>query len=154
VQVLGPGGRRVIPFEDFPAGYLTPSIDADEIVTALQIPLWPAGHKAAFVEFARRHGDFAIASAAVLLEIEATNIVRASVVVGGVAIAPIRMEAIESAIAGHRPDLELFAQACEACHSIEALSDVHASADYRRHIGSVMVRRALERASGLAAAVH
>ena len=60
VTVAGPDGIREIAFADFPAGYLTPAIELNEIVTAIRIPLWPAGHKAAFVEFSRRHGDFAI----------------------------------------------------------------------------------------------
>src|ERR1700694_4538615 len=54
VVVAGPKGSREIAFADFPAGYLTPSIELNEIVTALRIPLWASGHKAAFVEFARR----------------------------------------------------------------------------------------------------
>ena len=68
VVVAGPNGTREIAFADFPAGYLTPAIELNEIVTAVRIPLWPAGHKAAFVEFSRRHGDFAIVSAAALLD--------------------------------------------------------------------------------------
>jgi len=60
IVVAGPNGEREIAFADFPAGYLTPAIDLNEIVTAIRIPVWPAGHKSAFVEFARRHGDFAV----------------------------------------------------------------------------------------------
>ena len=68
--VQGKNGTREIAFADFPAGYLTPAIEPNEIVTAVRFPLWPAGHQAAFVEFARRHGDFAIVSAAALLQID------------------------------------------------------------------------------------
>ena len=67
VTVAGPNGTREFAFADFPAGYLTPAIELNEIVTAIRFPLWPAGHKAAFIEFSRRHGDFAIVSAAALL---------------------------------------------------------------------------------------
>ena len=90
VTVAGPNGIREIAFADFPAGYLTPAIELNEIVTSIRIPLWPAGHKAAFVEFSRRHGDFAIVSAAALLQIDGGKITRASVTVGGVAVAPVR----------------------------------------------------------------
>ena len=86
VTVAGPNGTRQIAFKDFPAGYLTPAIELNEIVTAIHVPLWPAGHKAAFVEFSRRHGDFAIVSAAALLQIDGGKIARASVTVGGVAV--------------------------------------------------------------------
>src|SRR3982751_5396608 len=91
VTVAGPNGTREIAFADFPAGYLTPAIELNEIVTEVRIPLWPAGHKSAFIEFARRHGDFAIVSAAAMLQIEGGKISRASVAVGGVAAAPVQV---------------------------------------------------------------
>ena len=97
VMVAGPNGTREIAFKDFPAGYLTPAIELNEIVTAVRIPLWPAGHKAAFIEFSRRHGDFAIVSAAALLEIDGGKIARASLTIGGVAVAPVRAAEVEKA---------------------------------------------------------
>src|SRR5205809_2031677 len=106
VMVAGPNGTRKIAFADFPAGYLTPAIELNEIVTAIHIPLWPAGHKAAFIEFSRRHGDFAIVSAAALLQIDNGKISRASVTVGGVAVAPVRAGDIENAITGQAPTSE------------------------------------------------
>jgi aerobic carbon-monoxide dehydrogenase medium subunit len=150
VIVAGPNGTREIAFKDFPAGYLTPAIELSEIVTAVRIPLWPAGHAAAFIEFSRRHGDFAIVSAAALLVIDGAKIVRASVTLGGVAVAPVRATDVEQAIIGQAPSSVLFAKACECCRSIEALSDIHASADYRQHLAAVLSRRALEKAAGLA----
>jgi carbon-monoxide dehydrogenase medium subunit len=150
VVVAGPKGTREIAFADFPAGYLTPSIELNEIVTAVRMPLWAAGHKAAFVEFARRHGDFAIVSAAALLEIGGGKITRASVTIGGVAVAPVRARDVEQAIVGKAPAPDLFAQACESCRKIEAIEDIHAPASYRQHLAAVLSRRALEKAAGLA----
>ena len=150
VVAAGPNGTREIAFADFPAGYLTPAIELNEIVTSIRIPLWPAGHKAAFIEFSRRHGDFAIVSAAALLQIEGGKISRASVTVGGVAVAPVRATEVEQAITGQAPTSELFAKACESCRSFEAMADIHASADYRQHLAAVLSRRALEKAAGLA----
>jgi carbon-monoxide dehydrogenase medium subunit len=150
VTVAGANGTREIAFKDFPAGYLTPAIELNEIVTAVRFPLWPAGHKAAFVEFSRRHGDFAIVSAAALLDIQGGRIARASVTVGGVAVAPVRAGDVEKAIVGQAPSSDLFRTACEWCRSIEALADIHASADYRAHLAAVLSRRALEKAAGLA----
>src|SRR5215475_5100327 len=84
VTVQGPNGTREIKFADFPAGYLTPAIELNELVTAARFPLWPEGHGYAFVEFSRRHGDFAIVSAAALLAEDASGrITRASVTLGG-----------------------------------------------------------------------
>ena len=129
---------------------MTPAIEPNEIVTAMRFPLWPAGHKAALVEFSRRHGDFAIVSAAALLQIDGGKVSRASVTVGGGAVAPVRAAEVEQAITGQAPTSELFAKACESCRSFEALADIHASADYRQHLAAVLSRRALEKAAGIA----
>jgi carbon-monoxide dehydrogenase medium subunit len=150
ITVAGPNGTREIAFAEFPAGYLTPAIELNEIVTAIRIPLWPAGHKAAFIEFSRRHGDFAIVSAAALLQIEGGKISRASVTLGGVAVGPVRATEVEQAITGQAPSSELFAKVCESCRSVEALADIHASTEYRQHLAAVLSRRALEKAAGLA----
>ena len=100
VVVAGPNGQREIAFADFPVAFMTPSIELNEMVIALRLPLWAAGHKAAFIEFSRRHGDFAIVSAAALLEINGGKISRASVTIGGVAVAPVRAREVEQAITG------------------------------------------------------
>ena len=149
VVVVGPDGQREIAFKDFPVAFMTPAIELNEIVTAVRFPLWPAGHKSAFVEFSRRHGDFAVVSAAVLLTIEGAKISRASVTIGGIGVAPVRAHDVEQAIAGQAPSAKLFQTACESCRAIEATEDIHASASYRQHLATVLSRRALERACGL-----
>ena len=62
----------------------------------------------------------------------------------------MRATDVEQAITGQAPSSELFARACEWCRSIDALADIHASADYRQHLAAVLSRRALEKAAGLA----
>jgi carbon-monoxide dehydrogenase medium subunit len=151
VAVAGPGGGRVIKFPDFPAGYMTPAIAPNEIVTAVRFPLWSPGHGAAFVEFARRHGDFAIVAAAAVLERDGTGrILRAAVTLGGIAAAPVRMTEVERAITGQAPHAELFRDACECCRKLDAIEDIHAPASYRQHLAAVLARRALEQAAGIA----
>src|SRR5262249_45800475 len=54
VTVAGPNGTRDIAFADFPVAYMTPAIEPQEVLTGVRIPVWPAGHGYAFVEFARR----------------------------------------------------------------------------------------------------
>src|SRR5262249_52407572 len=99
VLVAGPKGKREIKFSDFPVAYMTPAIEPNEILTALRIPLWTQEHGAAFVEFSRRHGDFAIVSAAALLERDGGGkIMRASVTIGGIGPAPVRVAELENAI--------------------------------------------------------
>ena len=147
VRVLGPNGEREIAFAEFPAGYMTPAIEEDELVTSVRIPCWPDGHGFGFVEFSRRHGDFAVASAAVLLEVGADGkIGRAVVTVGGVGATPVRVTELEETIIGQEGSEEMFRNACEICREIDALGDVYASTEYRQHLATVMARRALVKA--------
>jgi carbon-monoxide dehydrogenase medium subunit len=149
VTVVGPNGQREIAFAEFPAAYMSPSIEQNELVTAIRFPRWSPSHSYAFIEFSRRHGDFAITSAAVLIEADGGGkITRASVTLGGVGTAPIRAREVEQAIVGQQPSIELFREACESCRKFEALEDVHAPASYRQHLAAVLSRRALEKAHG------
>ena len=151
VLVTGPNGQREIKIADFPVAFMTPAIELNEIVTALRLPLWTQNHGAAFIEFSRRHGDFAIVSAAALLERDgAGKITRASITLGGVGVAPVRAKDVEQAIVGKPAAADLFRQACESCRKIEAIEDIHAPASYRQHLAVVLSRRALEQASGIA----
>ncbi len=147
IEVIGPNGRREIPFAEFPMGYMTPSIDLNEIVTRVTFPLWPreAGHS--FQEFARRHGDFAIVSAAAMLLVDAAGrITRAALALGGVGSTPMRMPDVEAALVGQPATPETFRAAAELCRKVEAVGDVYVSASYRQHLAVVMTRRALTQA--------
>jgi carbon-monoxide dehydrogenase medium subunit len=147
VTVAGPNGRREIAFADFPVAFMTPAIEPDELLTAVRFPVWPQGHGYAFIEFARRHGDFAIVSAAALLvEDGAGKIHRASVIIGGMGTVPIRARELEQALIGHAPDDKRLREACETCRKLEAIDDVHAPASYRQHLAAVLSRRVLEQA--------
>ncbi len=147
VTVAGPNGRRTIPFAEFPVAYMTPALELNEMLIAISFPQWAADHGYAFVEFSRRHGDFAITSAAALLEGDASGkISRASVTLGGMGTAPVRARELEQAIVGQVPAGDLFRDACESCRKFEALDDVHAPASYRQHLAAVLSRRALEKA--------
>ncbi len=147
VLVAGPGGQREIAFAEFPVAFMTPSIEPDELLTAVRFPIWPKGHGWAFIEFARRHGDFAIVSAgALLVEDAAGKIQRAAVVIGGMGMVPIRAVELERALIGQVPDDRLLREACESCRKLDAIEDVHAPASYRQHLASVLSRRALEQA--------
>jgi len=147
VTVAGPQGQREIPFAQFPLGYMTPAIEPNELVVGVRFPQWAARHGYAFVEFSRRHGDFAITSAAALVEGDGKGrITRASVTIGGMGTAPVRAREVEQAITGQVPANDLFRTACESCRKLEAIDDVHAPASYRQHLAAVLSRRALEKA--------
>lgn len=152
LEVRGPAGTRDLSIHDFPLGFMTPSLAAEEMLTAIRLSLPPAGHGAAFTEFARRHGDYAIVSAAALLVMEGGRVARASLTLGGVGAGPLRLRAAEAMLVGEAPSDALFRAAVATCSVIEAMGDPQAPAWYRRRLAAVLTRRALETAAGRAAA--
>ena len=147
IGVEGPKGGREIPFAQFPAGLMTPGLREGELVTSARFPLWRKGHGHAFVEFSRRHGDFAIVSAAALMEVDGSGgISRVSLTLGGIAPAPVRAAEAERMLQQERASESLFRAAGEACRKLEVMEDVHVSAAYRRQLAAVLARRALEKA--------
>ncbi len=140
-------GRREIRMADFPAGYMTPSLEADEMLLGLRLSPWTAGHGWAFEEYARRHGDFAIASSAVLLQLDAQGVVsRVSVTLGGVGAAPLRVPQAEAALLGTRAADADIEAAAACCAAVEASSDSYVPAWYRQHLARVLTRRTLAKA--------
>jgi len=152
VSVTGKTGARTIAFADFPVAYMTPAIEPDELLTGATFPCWPAGHGYAFVEFARRHGDFAIVSAAVLIEEDKDGKVkRASVTLGGMGPAPVRAGEVERALIGETISEQRLREICEPLRKLEAIEDIHAPASYRQQLATVLSRRALIKAHERAA---
>ena len=139
VDITGPGGPRSVAMAAFPLGYMTPSLAPEEMVVALRLPLPPPRHGYCFTEFSRRHGDFAIVSAAVILTAQHG----ASITLGGVGPVPLRLTAAEAALRGHPPGPALFAKAASFCDGIDAMEDALIPAWYRRRLAAVLVGRAL-----------
>ena len=147
IRVQGPNGERTIPFAEFALGFMTTALAPDEMLVSVTLPGWAPGHGAGFQEFGRRHGDFAIASAAALIEVGGDGkIARASLTVGGVGPVPVRIEEAEAGLVGEAGSDEVFAAAAEPCGALEALDDIHAPASYRQHLAKVLARRALAQA--------
>jgi CO/xanthine dehydrogenase FAD-binding subunit len=138
-------GKRSVAARDFYQGYLVTDIAADELLIEISVPLPPPGAGWCFTEVARRHGDFAIVATAILLGLDRDRRVNfARVALGGVGPAPTRVTAAEDVLVGQKPGDELYRRAGDAAaQAIDPPNDVHASASYRRHISSVLVRRAL-----------
>ena len=144
VHVTGSRERRDLAMVDFPRAYMTPAIDPDEMVVGVSVPLWPKDHGHAFLEFAPRHGDFAIVAVAVLLEIDDGGAIRhASLALGGVGSIPLRASTAAALLAGEQGTDTVFREAARETATVEAFSDVHATAEYRRHLVGVLTRRAL-----------
>ena len=108
---------------------------------------WPAGHGYAFIEFSRRHGDFAIVSAAVLVEEDASGkVTRASVTLGGMGPAPVRASEVERALIGEVIEEKRMREICESLRKLDAIEDIHAPTSYRQQLATVLPRRALLKA--------
>lgn len=143
----GPSGQRLIAARDWPENFMTPSLGPDEILVSARFTPWPEGHGWAFMEFARRHGDFAIASAAALVLLDGEDrFTRVSLTVGGVGLAPVRMTDVEQALIGQRGGEDVFRAAASACAQLQATEDALVPAHYRSHIAGVMAKRALIKA--------
>jgi aerobic carbon-monoxide dehydrogenase medium subunit len=138
------GRRRSVPVDQFIAGFMSPGIEWDELVIGLDFPLWPAGHGHAFIERSRRHGDFAIASAACLVTVDgAGRITRAAVGVGSVCDVPVRLAAAEAGLIGKPGDSGTIDRAAAHCADLDALGDFHGQAGYRRSIATALTRTAI-----------
>jgi carbon-monoxide dehydrogenase medium subunit len=138
-------GKRSVRARDFYQGYLVTDIASDELLIEITFPLPPPGTGWCFTEIARRHGDFAIVATAIVLGLDRDRRLNfARVALGGVGPTPLRATAAEDVLVGQRPDTELYRRAGDAAaQAIDPPNDVHASAAYRRHVSSVLVRRAL-----------
>ena len=151
VEIASKRGRRMVPFRDFVAGFMATVVEPDEIVTAIKLPLWRSGHAHGFREFSRRRGDFALAGAAVLLDVAPdARVRRAAIALCGVAKTPVRLHEAEKSLTGQTLEAAAIKAAAACAKKIDALADIHASADYRRHLAEVMARRALLDAAGRA----
>ncbi|MFM1814754.1 MAG: hypothetical protein RLZ98_1449 [Pseudomonadota bacterium] len=150
LEVQSKRGKREVAAADWFQGYMTPSLEPDEILTAVTLPVWQKPYGYSFIELARRHGDFAIAGAGTLLAIDGNTIKRAAIVVFGAEVAPVRLTEAENALVGQKPDIETFKAAAEHARKLDAMTDVHFSADYRKQVSATLVRRALVEAAARA----
>ena len=151
VRVTGPRGAREIAAGAFFRGLLSTALEADEILTAVEVPAQPPGW--GFAEIARRPGDFALAGVAVCLGQpphpalspsggRGRSVVR---VVGfGVGDRPLRLTAPSASWPARRSTPETAARAGAAAGpDCDPPGDVHGSAEYRRHLATVLAERAL-----------
>ena len=135
---------------DWPLAYMQPNLSADEVLVRVRLPKRAALDGQAFVEFARRHGDFAIVGVAAMLDLEGERIERASLAVAGVGPHPVRLADVEAALAGEAANEATFKAAAAEARGIEAMDDAYVSGGYRQRLTGVLVERALARAAAQA----
>ena len=153
VVARGPRGERVLRAEELFQTYLTTSLEADEILVEVRLPATPAGAGYAFEELARRHGDFAMVGIAAVITRDAARCMMARLATAGTGPVPLRLRAAEEILERDGlGDAAIEAAARRATELVNPDSDLHASADYRRHLTGVLTARAVRRA--LAKAAH
>ncbi len=136
-------GAREIAARELFLGPYTTVLESDEIIAEVRVPRAGAA-RTAFAEVASRAGDFALAGVALAVELDGGVVRRARVAGFGVAAAPLAVEPVERLLVGNELTPELRREAAElAAGSVEALDGPHASADHRRRVFGVLVRRAL-----------
>jgi CO/xanthine dehydrogenase FAD-binding subunit len=147
VVVQSPRGERTLRAPELFQTYLTTTLAPDEILTEVRLPVAPASAGHAFEEFARRHGDFAIVGIAALVAVDGRRVVQARLATAGASPVPVRLRPAEEILerAGLGDDA-IEAAAARARELVDPDSDIHASADYRRHLTGVLTARALKRA--------
>ncbi|MEP9353893.1 xanthine dehydrogenase family protein subunit M [Xanthobacter sp. KR7-65] len=154
VVLEGPDGERRMPISAFNTGYLSTSIAPGEILSRLEIPLWPAGHGSAFLEVTRRGESFSVVSVAALVALDAEGaIARAALAVGGLGPAPFRLHAADAS-AGRPADDDFIAALGAEAAMLPADGDFSASDDYKQHLAGVLTRRAMRAALLAAGARH
>ena len=147
MHIASPRGRRAVAAQDFFVGAMVTTLEPDEFVTEIEVDVLPAGTGWGFEEFARRHGDYALAAVAVTMQRDDRNASNVRVGVMGVGETPMRLPQVEAMLEGRQLSADLVKQVVEVLQAqLEPNSDLHASADYRRHLAGVLAGRAIAQA--------
>ena len=140
------GQRSVRPNEYFVTALMT-TLEPDELLTEIRLPVLDDGWRTGFAEFSRRAGDYALAMCAAFLRFEDGRIVEARIGVGGATDRPLRIAAAEAVLTGTDGGPSIVREAGKiAAETIEPLEDIQASAEFRRDLVRAMVKRALDQA--------
>jgi CO/xanthine dehydrogenase FAD-binding subunit len=154
--VRGARGQRVLTATQFFIGYLTTALAPHELLVEIRLPVVAPRTGTAFLEVSRRHGDFALVGVAATLTLDPSGLCTASAI-ALTGVGPIPVVASEAArvLVGAKPTPDLLEDVRRRVSTtLNPDSDLHASSDYRRHVGGVLAKRALalaaERAAGRA----
>ena len=153
--IRGTSGERRVAAEDFFVGLMTPDLAPAEILVEAIFPRQPQRTGTAFMEISRRHGDYAQSGvAAVVTFTESGAVERARLVYLSAGEIPTRARRAEEILSGE-PDWDKAVAEAAAVASLEEIdpsNDIHATADFKRHLAGVLTRRALQTARSRAAA--
>ena len=149
IVAVGPRGERTIAAADFFTGLMSTALAGDEILAAVTVPAGTRGQGSAYAKFAHPASRYAVVGAAAFVEMRAGTCSAVRVVVGGLVPRATRAPSVEAALAGGRAgEAEMAAAAARVGADLgqEVTGDIFASAEYRRAVAPVYVRRAVSAA--------
>ena len=149
IAVTVDDGERSIPAADFFEGMMETALDDHDIVTAIEVPAAGAGQGQAYVKFSHPASRYAVVGAAAAVTLVGGTVSVVAVALGGLVPAARRAASVEEALAGQAPTADAIAAAAAAVSADlgdELIGDIYASAEYRRAMAPVCVKRALRAA--------
>jgi carbon-monoxide dehydrogenase medium subunit len=153
-RLRSPKGERWIPAKDFFIGLFTTVLQPDELLVEVAVPPLPARTGGSFLEVARRRHDFALVGVAAVVSLDEKGVIRlARMVFLSAGDRPMEAHRAAEVLAGQAPTPEAIRAAAEiaASDDIDPSSDIHATAEFRRHLAKVLAGRALDQACRRAA---
>lgn len=149
--IAGPGGERKVAASGFFEGLMTTAVGEHDILTAIELPAAGPGEGSGYAKFAHPASRYAVIGVAAKVSAVDGRCTAASVALGGLVPAPVRAEAVEQALVGAPLTEDSIAdasrRAVDCLDDDEVLGDVYASAEYRKAVAHVWVRRALAAAA-------
>jgi carbon-monoxide dehydrogenase medium subunit len=150
-RLEGSGGVREVAAAEFYQGAYFTALEPGEIMTAISIPVPSAGHGYAYEKLKRKVGDYATAAAAVVLTMAGGKVATCSIGLTNVHETPLLATDAAKAVIGTSLDAGALKSAAAAAEAIMApAADARGPVEYRKHVGGIMVTRALQRAASRA----
>jgi carbon-monoxide dehydrogenase medium subunit len=148
LKILSAKNERIISMDKFFSSVKTIALDRRELLAEIIVPPRPAGYGGAFMKVGRRAGhDMSLASGAILVKLQKGRIEDVRIALGSVAPTPIRVIETENYLMGKKYSEKIVTKAAEiAAAEIKPISDVRASAEYRRHAVRVIIEMIVQKA--------
>jgi carbon-monoxide dehydrogenase medium subunit len=145
LEAVGPAGPRRVPAADFFVSTLTSALEPDEVLVAAHFPIWTGNCGFAVHEYARRHGDYAMAGVVCGVQVSGDRVARSSIAFISMGSTPARAGAAEAALTGRAlDDIDPAETARIAVEGLEPAGDMHVTGRQRTGMARALVRRALD----------
>jgi len=144
----GPKGKRTVKADDWFVGLMTTAAKGNEILTAIRVPVWPAGSGAAYMKFPHPASRFAVVGVCAAVTLDKQGVcTRAGVAVTGAGTRAVRARGVEAALTGKKLDAAAIeAAAQKAADGVDVQADLQGSVEYKAHLCRVFARRAISEA--------